>query len=69
MNFPAALSSPDQRRIEIAKRWPALTNDDIAIAHDDREALIIRVVERYGISKEWAEHQVVDWELLFDKGR
>lgn len=46
----------------IRLRWPALTADDAATAAGGRDLLIVRIVERYGISPEWAERQVAEWE-------
>ena len=49
-------------RMEIQRRWPHLTNSDLEIIAGDRELLIVRIVERYGIAKDWAEKQVKQWE-------
>ena len=62
MSIRAKFSSPERRRAAIAERWPALSDEDIRLAENDREHLIVRIVERYGISKEWAECHVADWE-------
>lgn len=49
-------------RSDIQRRWSQLTADDLDIIAGDRERLVVRIVDRYGIAKEWAEHQVVQWE-------
>ena len=41
--------------------WGKLTDDDIAQAAGEREKLVGRVQERYGVVKEEAERQVDDW--------
>ena len=62
MNNRALSPSEQSRRAAIQERWPALTADDIEIAGDNRERLIIRIVDSYGIAWEWAERQVAEWE-------
>lgn len=49
-------------RSDIQRQWAQLTSDDLDIIAGDRERLVVRIVDRYGIAKEWAEHQVVQWE-------
>jgi uncharacterized protein YjbJ (UPF0337 family) len=46
----------------IRRRWPQLTGDDVAAVAGNRERLVVRIVERYGIAAEWADRQVADWE-------
>mgnify|MGYP003627734486 CR=1 FL=1 len=49
-------------RRDIQRRWTQLTNGDLDMIAGDRERLVVRIVDRYGIAKEWAEHQVGQWE-------
>jgi uncharacterized protein YjbJ (UPF0337 family) len=44
------------------EQWGRLTNDDLDIVEGQREQLVGRIQERYGIAKEEAERQVKDWE-------
>jgi hypothetical protein len=53
---------PGRRNSDIAHRWPMLSPEDIERAGDDRERLMVRIVDRYGISMEWAKRQIADWE-------
>ncbi len=41
--------------------WGKLTDDDVTQAAGERDKLVGRVQERYGIAKEAAERQVDDW--------
>jgi uncharacterized protein YjbJ (UPF0337 family) len=49
-------------RSETQNRWTALTPTDLDIIAGDRDHLIVRIVDRYGIAKVWAEQEVVQWE-------
>lgn len=49
-------------RREIQQRWTQLTVGDLDIIAGDRERLVVRIVDRYGIAREWADHQVGQWE-------
>ena len=42
--------------------WGKLTDDDFDVAEGNRDYLIGRVQERYGIAKDEAERQVRDFE-------
>ncbi|WP_417514260.1 CsbD family protein [Minwuia sp.] len=44
------------------KQWGKLTDDDVAEIKGDRDKLIGKIQERYGIAKEEAEKQVDDWK-------
>lgn len=46
----------------IRDRWPLLTDEDIAVAGDDIHLLAVRIVERYGIAKQWADNEVAEWQ-------
>ena len=43
-------------------RWPYLTDEDIRTIGNDREKLIVRIVERYAIAPMWVREQVAAWE-------
>lgn len=49
-------------RMDIQRRWTEFTAVDLEMIAGDRERLVVRIVDRYGIAKEWAEHQVIQWE-------
>jgi len=43
------------------EKWGKLTDDDLATAEGDRDQLVGRIQERYGMAKDDAERQVDDW--------
>jgi uncharacterized protein YjbJ (UPF0337 family) len=46
---------------EAKTQWGKLTDDDMKIVEGDRDRLIGRVQERYGVEKEEAQRQVDEW--------
>ena len=44
------------------QQWGKLTDDDLTRAEGDRDILIGRIQERYGIAREEAQRQVSEWE-------
>jgi len=54
--------TPTDRKAAILKKWTALTNEDLEIAGNDRNLLAVRIVERYGMSLEWAIREIETWE-------
>jgi uncharacterized protein YjbJ (UPF0337 family) len=50
-----------QAKGSIKERWGKLTDDDLDIINGQRDQLIGRVQERYGIAKEEAQKQVDQW--------
>ncbi len=44
------------------KSWARLTDDDMEQIRGDRDILIGKLQERYGIAREEAERQVTDWQ-------
>jgi uncharacterized protein YjbJ (UPF0337 family) len=51
----------DQLKADAKIQWARLTDDDIKLVHGNFEALVGKVVERYGIEKELARRQVHEW--------
>ena len=45
----------------VKERWGKLTDDDLDIINGQRDQLIGRIQERYGIAKEEARKQVDEW--------
>ena len=45
----------------VKERWGNLTDDDVDVINGQRDQLIGRVQERYGITKAEAQAQVDDW--------
>jgi len=50
-----------QMKGSIKERWGKLTDDDFDIIDGQRDQLIGRVQERYGIAKDEATKQVNEW--------
>lgn len=51
-----------QLKGKIQTQWGKLTNDDLDIAEGNREYLIGRVQERFGLARDAAEKQVKEFE-------
>lgn len=51
-----------QLKGQAKKTWGNLTDDDLDVAEGNRDYLVGRVQERYGIAKDEAERQVRDFE-------
>lgn len=43
------------------EQWGKLTNDDLDVIEGNRDQLIGKIQERYGIAKDEARRQVDDW--------
>jgi uncharacterized protein YjbJ (UPF0337 family) len=50
-----------QAKGAIKERWGKLTDDDVDVINGQRDQLIGRIQERYGIAKEDAQKQVDEW--------
>jgi uncharacterized protein YjbJ (UPF0337 family) len=61
MNWTQIEEKWDQLKGDAKIRWARLTDDDIKLVHGNFEALVGKVVERYGIEKEPARRQVHEW--------
>lgn len=58
MNKEQAAGKWKQSIGKIKEKWGKLTNDDLDVIAGQRDQLVGRVQERYGIAKEIAEKQV-----------
>jgi uncharacterized protein YjbJ (UPF0337 family) len=47
---------------EVRKQWGDLTDDELEQIHGQRDVLVGKVQERYGIAKDEAARQVDEWE-------
>lgn len=47
---------------DVKAKWGKLTDDDMDIIDGNREKLLGRLQESYGIARDEAERQVKDWE-------
>lgn len=50
-----------QLKGEAKKRWGKLTDDDLDVIEGERDKLVGRIQERYGIARDEAEKQVKEW--------
>lgn len=48
-------------RGEVQRQWGKLTNDDLDVVQGNRTKLLGRIQERYGITKDQAEHDLDRW--------
>ena len=58
MNWDEIKGNWKQFTGEVKSKWGELTDDEITEAKGDRDVLIGKIQERYGIAKEEAEKQV-----------
>jgi len=58
MNWEQIRGNWEQAKGELKVRWGKLTDDDLARVNGERDKLVGRLQELYGISKEEAEKQV-----------
>ena len=47
---------------EVRKQWGKLTDDDMEQIRGERDKLVGRIQERYGIAQEEAARQIDEWE-------
>lgn len=52
-----------QLKGEVLKRWGELTNDDLDIIAGEKDKLVGKLIERYGLAKEEAEKQVENFRV------
>ena len=52
----------NQMKGAVKKQWGKLTDDDLAVIAGQRDQLVGKIQERYGIAKEEADKQVKTWE-------
>jgi uncharacterized protein YjbJ (UPF0337 family) len=61
MNWDQVEGKWKQMKGEAKARWGKLTDDDLDMVAGQRDKLVGRVQERYGIAKDQAQRQVEDW--------
>ena len=47
---------------QVQQQWGKLTNDDLDVIAGQREELVGRVQNAYGLARDEAERQVSEWE-------
>ncbi len=63
MNWDQAKGQWTQMKGSVRKKWGKLTDDDLDVIAGERERLVGKIQERYGIAKEEAEKQVAGWNV------
>jgi uncharacterized protein YjbJ (UPF0337 family) len=61
MNWDQVKGQWKQMKGAVGKQWGKLTNDDVEMIAGERDRLVGKIQERYGISKEEAERQIANW--------
>jgi uncharacterized protein YjbJ (UPF0337 family) len=61
MNWEQAKGQWTQLKGSVRKKWGKLTDDDLDVIAGERERLVGKIQERYGIAKEEAERQIASW--------
>ena len=62
MNWDQIKGNWKQFSGQAKQQWGKLTDDDITRMHGEREELVGRIQERYGIARDEADRQVKQWE-------
>jgi uncharacterized protein YjbJ (UPF0337 family) len=61
MNWDQVQGKWKQVKGEAKTRWGKLTDDDLDVVAGQRDQLVGRIQERYGIAKDQAQKEVDDW--------
>ncbi|HEX5611985.1 MAG TPA: CsbD family protein [Burkholderiales bacterium] len=62
MNWDRIEGNWKQFKGKVKAKWGKLTDDQLDVIAGNRDQLVGRVQESYGIAKDEAERQVSDWE-------
>jgi uncharacterized protein YjbJ (UPF0337 family) len=65
MNWDRAAGDWKQLKGKVKQKWAKLTDDDLTYVDGQRDQLLGRIQERYGIAKDQAEKQLKEWEKNF----
>ena len=66
MNWDRIEGNWKQFKGKVKAQWGKLTDDELDVMAGNRDQLVGKVQERYGIAKDEAERQVSDWERSAD---
>jgi len=56
-----------QLKGKVKTKWGKLTDDDLDVIAGQKDQLVGRIQERYGIEKEEAQRQVDEWNKAVDE--
>jgi uncharacterized protein YjbJ (UPF0337 family) len=62
MNSDQVAGQWKQAKGKIKEQWGKLTDDDLQVIEGNRDQLVGKIQERYGIAREEAEKQVKEWQ-------
>jgi uncharacterized protein YjbJ (UPF0337 family) len=62
MNSDQVAGQWKQAKGKIKEQWGKLTDDDLKVIEGNRDQLVGKIQERYGIAREEAEKQVKEWQ-------
>jgi uncharacterized protein YjbJ (UPF0337 family) len=63
MNWDQIAGKWNQTKGSVKKRWGKLTDDDLTVIAGNRDKLLGKIQERYGITKERAEEEINQWRM------
>jgi len=66
MNWEQVQGKWNQYSGKAHEKWGKLTDDDLAMIRGQREQLVGKIQERYGIAKEEAERQVEEFSKTLE---
>ena len=67
MNWDQVQGKWKQVKGSAKTRWGKLTDDDLDVVAGQRDQLVGRIQERYGIAKDEAQTQVDEWNQTLDQ--
>jgi uncharacterized protein YjbJ (UPF0337 family) len=67
MNWEQVHGKWKQMKGQVKTRWGKLTDDDLDVIAGERDQLVGRIQERYGIAKDRAQREVDDWNRTLDQ--
>ncbi|MGH9687544.1 MAG: CsbD family protein [Candidatus Acidiferrales bacterium] len=62
MNSDQMAGKMKQAKGALKEQWGKLTDDDVKVIEGNRDQLIGKIQERYGITREAAQKQVEEWK-------
>jgi len=63
MNWNQVEGRWKQVKGSVKQKWGKLTDDDLDIIDGDRQKLVGKIQERYGLAREAAEREVESWSM------
>jgi uncharacterized protein YjbJ (UPF0337 family) len=63
MNWDQASGKWNQMKGAVKEKWGKLTDDDLTVIAGNRDKLLGKIQERYGITKEKAEQEISQWNM------